>query len=585
MSQFNTALQILRVNTSQSTSNIYGENKLVEIFHEKALTYLQLNQPELALENMRYALLATDKIRKEFADNKTKERLQQEGKELAEEAIEVAYSLFAKSADNKYLDLILEISEQTKARTLADDIQKTYHDLAASKSDTTLRKKLAIERAIAYNERLLMTEKNTAQYQKKIDALKFDLALLNKKYREVNTGVVSSTAQLLAASLPNVHVVEVFFGVRYVYVIDMKNKTVTNINRIPNALQFREQLTRFMDTYYRNGPAAMTNSPKMFYQASHAIYAALFKNIALQKKEKLCIVPDDVLGYLSFDGLVTDDKYQPAPSLWPYLIRKVSTTYAFSLNTLVENKTYNHNQSGFSGLFVTHDAANDKPIIAVKNEASAIEKLVKGEYLYDEEVNTASFFNAFQNSSALHISTHAYLSGANKEPTLDFGKEKLFLFELLAKANKPKLVVLSACRTADGELAKGEGIISLSRGFIAIGTAATISGLWNVNDDAVAHIVANMYAGLAGGQSSGTALHNAKLAWLNSSQTSDALYMPYYWDSLVLMGVDEPAQLQAANNWPLATKLFVTFWVVLVVLASAIILQKERITGVKTYRF
>jgi CHAT domain-containing protein len=576
LTQFNGALQILRVNTSQTIANIYGENKLVEIFHEKALTYLQLNQPELTLENMRYALLATDKIRKEFADNKTKERLQQEGKELAEEAIEVAYSLFEKTADNKYLNLILEISEQTKARTLADDIQKTYRDLAISKNDTTLRKKLDIERAIAYNERLMMTERVTIQYQKKIDALKFDLALLNKKYREVSTGSVALAGQLLAGLPINAHVMELFFGMRNVYVIEIKSKAVINVNRIVNAPQFREQLTQFIDTYYRNGPAAMSNSPKVFYQTSNAIYTTLFKNIALKKNEKLCIVPDDVLGYLSFDGLITDSRYQPAPSLWPYLIKNVNTTYAFSLNTLIRNKTYSHNQSGFSGLFITHDSANDKPIIAVKKEAAAIEKLVKGDYLYDGEVNIASFFNAFQNSATLHIGTHAYLTGANKEPTLDFGKEKLFLFELLAKPNKPNLVVLSACRTGDGELAKGEGIISLSRGFIAIGTAATISGLWNVNDDAVAQITANMYAGLTNGQSSGTALHNAKLAWLNNSQTSDVLYMPYYWDSLVLMGVDEPAHVEPAIDWPFAAKLFVTFGVVLGMLAGAASMRKRK---------
>jgi CHAT domain-containing protein len=576
LAKLDKALQILRVNTTRGVTNIYGENKLVEIFHEKALTYLQLNQPELALQNMQYALLATDKIRKEFADNKTKERLQQEGKQLAEEAIEVAYSLFAKTADKKYLDQVLEISEQTKARTLADNIQKTYRDLAASKNDTTLRKKLAIERAIAYNERLMMTEKNIAPYQKKIEALKFDLALLNKKYRELDNGSVTSATQLLAGLPVNTHVIEFFFGVQSVYVIEVKNKVVINVMRIASAPQFREQLTRFIDTYYRNGPAAMTNSPKEFYLASNAIYNTLFKNIALQKNEKLCIVPDDMLGYLSFDGLITDAKYQPAPSLWPYLIKQVTTTYAFSLNTLVKNKTYNHNSTGFSGLFVTHDGANDKPIIAVKNEATAIEKLIKGDYLYDDRVNTGAFFNAFQNSSTLHISTHAYLSGPNKEPTLDFGKEKLFLFELLAKPNKPNLVVLSACRTGDGGLAKGEGIISLSRGFTAIGVAATISGLWNVNDDAVAQITANMYVGLIHGESSGTALHNAKLAWLNNSQSSDALYMPYYWDSLVLMGADEPAQLERAGNWPLAAKLFIAFGVVLAVLVSAVILKKRK---------
>ncbi|MES2274959.1 MAG: CHAT domain-containing tetratricopeptide repeat protein [Bacteroidota bacterium] len=548
---FNTALQILRINNGQNQTqvkNIYGENKLVEVFHEKALTYQQLKQDEPTLENMRYALLATDKIRKEFADNKTKQRLQQEGKELAEEAIGVAYSLYHKTGNSKYLNLILEITEQTKARTLADQIQKTNQQLISGKKDTSLRKKLDMERAIAYNQRMLMTEKDGIIYQKKIDALKFDLSLLDKKYREQSASSVLSAQAILSALPDGLHVLEFFFGAHSVFVIDVKHKSVVNVSRIDSAEQLRQQLTRFINTYYRNGPDAMLNAPKAFYQASNTIYSALFKNTVLQKDERLCIVPDDVLGYLSFDGLITGGKYSPATSQWPFLIRNVTTTYAFSLNTLIKNKGNNQARTSFSGLFITHNKANDKPIIAVKKESEAIKGLVKGDYVYDNEVNTKSFFNAFENASVLHISTHAYLSGANKEPTLDFGREQLFLFELLSRQHQPNLVVLSACRTGDGLLAKGEGIISLSRGFSAIGTPATIAGLWNVNDDAIAQITADIYKGLVAGESSGTALHKAKLNWLSANQTSDAMYLPYYWDSLILMGADTPVHLQAAPS-------------------------------------
>ena len=143
----------------------------------------------------------------------------------------------------------------------------------------------------------------------------------------------------------------------------------------------------------------------------------------------------------------------------------------------------------------------------------------------------------------MHVGTHAYLSGPNSEPTLDLGKDKLYLFELLTKRQKPALVVLSACRTGDGLLAKSEGIISLARGFSAVGTPATIAGLWNVNDDAASQITAGFYRFLIAGQSSGSALHGAKLEWLHTPKTADALYLPYYWDSLILIGTDAPVQL------------------------------------------
>jgi CHAT domain-containing protein len=546
------ALRILRVNTSQNKTqvqNIYGEINLVDIFLEKALTYQSLKQNEAALQNIRYALQATDKIRKEFADNKTKERLQNNGKGLAETAIEMALGLYQTSHDKKYLNLVLEIAEQTKARTLADQIQHNNRQFANNRHDSTLRKRADLERAIAYNERLVMTEKNSAKYQDKVNALKYDLSLLNKKYREQSAGMVSSAVDMLSALPKDLHAVEFFFGDRGVYAIDIKNSAVDNVSRIAGADSLRRQLTQFINTYYRNGPDAMLNSPKEFFMTSNSLYTTLFKGASPKTNERLCIIADDVLGYLSFDGLITGNKYDPAVSQWPFLIKKLTTTYAFSLNALIQNKAKDTNRTTFSGLFVTHEGNSNAPIIAVKKEAAAIEKLVKGNYLYNDDVTTPSFFNSFENSATLHISTHAYLSGINKEPTLDFGKEKLFLFELLSKATRPNLVILSACRTGDGMLANGEGIISLSRGFTAIGTPATIAGLWNVNDEAVSQITANLYKYLLAGQSSGAALHQAKLAWLNTSQPADAMYLPYYWDSLILMGADEPVHLQKAANY------------------------------------
>ncbi len=512
------------------------------------MTYTLLQKEVPALDNMGYALLAMDKIRKEFADDKTKERLQQEAKEIGEAAIEMAVDLYRKTRDRKYLNLVLEIAEQTKSRTLADQIQKNKQQLAAGKQDTTLRKRLNLERAIVYNERMLMTAKKDGGYQKKIDALKFDLSLLNKGEEKSAAGSLLSATSILKALPGNLHVLEFFFGTHAVFAIDIKNRQVGKISRIGSADSLRQQVSTLVNTYFQNGPEAMINSPKTFYLLSNAIYTSLFGTSTFGKNEHLCIVPDDVLGYLSFDGLITHKTYDPNLAAWPFLIKKVTTTYAFSLHTLLKNTSTHLKNNHFSGLFITHQNNSNTPIIAVKKEAESIKQLIKGTYKYDDEVNTESFFSAFESSSILHISTHAYLSGPNKEPTLDFGKEKLFLFELLARKNKPNLIVLSACRTGDGLLARAEGIISLSRGFSSIGTPATIAGLWNVNDEAISQITANLYGHLIEGKHSGEALHLAKLDWLNRTQASGALYLPYYWDSLILMGADEPADLQKAGD-------------------------------------
>jgi hypothetical protein len=72
-----------------------------------------------------------------------------------------------------------------------------------------------------------------------------------------------------------------------------------------------------------------------------------------------------------------------------------------------------------------------------------------------------------------------------------------------------------------------------------------------VNDVAASVITGNFYKHLVAHKSNGEALHSAKLDWLNSNQTTDALYLPYYWDSLIYMGTDQQIDIQPVINWGL----------------------------------
>ena len=136
--------------------------------------------------------------------------------------------------------------------------------------------------------------------------------------------------------------------------------------------------------------------------------------------------------------------------------------------------------------------------------------------------------------------------------------------------------MLSACRTGDGLLAKSEGIISLARGFSAIGTPATVAGLWNVNDDAASQITAGFYRFLLKGQTSGSALHGAKLEWLQSPKATDALYLPYYWDSLILMGTDASVKLPENSDY---TLIYSIACGIIVLLLGAILWRKRKLNN------
>lgn len=539
-----------------NAGKIFGDNRLIEVFYHKSLAYTRLGQQKEALQNIRFSLVSSDKIRFELADVKTKQRFQAETRQMAEKAIAIAFGLLEKTKQRLYADIIFNIIEQTKARTLLDDMHKNQQLLNLSTKDPLFREKAKLEQAIAYNERELLqgpdapeeTEKRNAELKFKLEALEKNIA---ERYPALhaNKEVLLQTQSLLTQLPPKAHFIEFFTGTESLYALQIYNKRIKHIKRIRNAGQVTRCISNFVNTYYRQGPATMMNEPKSFFKSSNQIYKTLLQGFNFPANENLIIIPDGLIGYLSFDGLITEDKYLPGPANWPYFIKMQVLSYAFSIQTWINQsakKTDKH--KGFAGLFVTHQNKNKLAIPAVAREAESIAKLVDGNFLKDEQAGVKEFFKAFDEANVLHISTHSYLSGLQKEPTLVFDDDRVFLFELSARKTAPDLVVLSACRTADGMMSSGEGIISLSRGFAAIGTGGTIAGLWNVNDKAASEITADCYSNIMKGGKISLALHDAKLKWLQNQHRPAQEFLPYYWDALIYMGYDKKLKLQPAGH-------------------------------------
>ena len=544
-------LKITSANNKIIASKIYGDNMMVDVFKELGEAHLQLKQPTEAYQYIKFALLSANKIRNEFADDKTKERLQSNLKTIAEKGISICYGLYQKTKDKALLKEILNLAEQTKSRTLLDRINSNQVLAKTNEKDSLFIKKQNYERAIIYNEKQEIEGKSNAN-SASTAKLKYFLALVNKQirqqYKHFNTDSYDVPIDKVLSALPNGKIIEYFFGQDAVYAIEIENKNVINVIRLGNAIEIKSAIQSYVSTYFQHGPNEMINNPKAFFLSSNHIYQSILKGITLTKNQSVIIIPDEILGYISFDGLVTNNHFTPNIANWPFLIKVNTITYAFSLKTLVASKAEVNNED-FAGLFITHQKNNNKPLKAIETEADGIKKMISGSFYYNEEVNIKKFNEVFEANKIVHIGTHAYLSGKNQEPTLDLDKEKIFLFELIYKKTAPSLVVLSACKTADGLLADGEGIISLSRGFNAIGTPATIAGLWNVNDVTASAITTSFYKYLLANQLSGKALHNAKLDWLNSQQNTNVSYLPYYWDSLIYMGVDQTISLSPATNW------------------------------------
>jgi hypothetical protein len=100
------------------------------------------------------------------------------------------------------------------------------------------------------------------------------------------------------------------------------------------------------------------------------------------------------------------------------------------------------------------------------------------------------------------------------------------------------MAVLSSCKTGFGKLMKGEGVMSLARGFMYAGCPSIVMTLWEVSDKSGARLMENFYKSLKRGKSKAEALREAKLDFLKSADNLKA--NPYFWSTYVVIGDSSP---------------------------------------------
>ena len=273
----------------------------------------------------------------------------------------------------------------------------------------------------------------------------------------------------------------------------------------------------------------------------------------LAGRKRICVVPHGPLWQLPFAVLRTPNG--------KHLIERASIHYAPSL----------------AFLDLTADAAEtwlpEKPILlAFGNPAlaagsvsriraytratlgnlpeAAIEARTVGALYGDTGANVlveaAATEEAFKSLAAerdiLHFATHGIsqpalplysclvlAAGSEHEDGLIEARE-------IARMNlRAQLAVLSACESARGAIAEGEGVIGLSWAFLVAGCPRTIVTQWRTDSDSAAKAMIRFHrvvAGSPGGGSVADALRAAQLELLRTPRHSH----PYYWGGFVAVG-------------------------------------------------
>jgi CHAT domain-containing protein len=96
-----------------------------------------------------------------------------------------------------------------------------------------------------------------------------------------------------------------------------------------------------------------------------------------------------------------------------------------------------------------------------------------------------------------------------------------------------EMVTLSACETGLGKLTRGEGLVSLTRGFMYAGAARVVVSLWSVSDRATAELMAKFYRrALVEGERPAEALRAAQVEMWKDKRWG----APYFWAAFTLQG-------------------------------------------------
>jgi CHAT domain-containing protein len=177
-------------------------------------------------------------------------------------------------------------------------------------------------------------------------------------------------------------------------------------------------------------------------------------------------------------------------------------------------------------------------------------KSIRASRYINDAATKKSFMNTYQGNGVLHLATHAQIDDENPDNSfIAFfpSDTNNFLYNnevYNLDLDQTKLVVLGACETGAGKISKGEGLISLARGFLYAGCPSVVTTLWNAHDRSTAVFSEQFYNLLEDGVPIDLALQKAKFSLINSQYEH-----PYYWANMILIGRTTVIQFSWWNGY------------------------------------
>ena len=263
----------------------------------------------------------------------------------------------------------------------------------------------------------------------------------------------------------------------------------------------------------------------------------LIRPLGLVDGEPLLLVPDGDLYALPFSALIDENG--------KHLIERHSLRVAPSVGTVTELERRGDSRANPSGraLVVGNPAFNGwaKQLPAAEVEARHVTAALDASAsctggvatLVGDQATKVTVVEAMRGCDIVHLATHGtsdgvLLGGASK------AEGELSMGEVQGLDLSARLVVLSECDSFRGKLT-ADGVIGITRAFVAAGALTLVSSLWAVDDAATCELMERFYQRLLEDSKVGDAAVAMQGAMI--SMIRDGRWSVKHWAPFVVYGM------------------------------------------------
>ena len=544
------------------------EGILWEAYFEIANVYMKKGDYQAALKNYKNSIDHLENIRSRILLEEFKASYLGTDKrlEVYQNTIDLLFELSGLESEKLYASEAFHFLERAKARAFLDRLEVSKVNIARGVDSKLLDQEDRLMKEISnLNSELLKPDlsaeqeksitESLNQYEEQLESLKREIRMSSPAYADLKYPQIISLEQTQDQMLDSkTAFFEYSVGEKnsYAFVITKRD---LKIFPLPPAEKIRSQVKEYL--------AAVADKDNQDFRLGHALFKTLVSPGLDEKLEKIIFIPDDILHYLPFETLLSQEDGHR------WLIKDYTIAYAPSITSLREIIQHEEAREqkrqkdllAFGDPYFGPDEekvdAEDALKFGTTVKASQFSRL---EYSGLEIEKIAGLFknkqvNVFKRENAteeqlkkldlmsykiLHFATHCIIDDnkpARSHIVFSVGidsteDEILQMREIFNLRLNSDLVTLSACQTGLGQLIKGEGIVGLSRSFFHAGASSAVISLWAVHDQATSQFMERYYYHLRESKSIMNALQKTKLEMIDSGVLSH----PYYWAGFVVTG-------------------------------------------------